>query len=127
MFNIRDLMHQSIPAAPNMVVLPAKFSVYSYSDRKPCACQKLGNSPGVGKCPAPGQSKICKCPTPRTDKAGNAPAIAQWGGGKTCARLELTDALSSKNFDILNVKNGNPKLIFSLFQCSDLTNSYSGS
>ena len=34
-----------------------------YSDRKPCTCQKLGNRPGAGKCPAPRQHKICKCPT----------------------------------------------------------------
>ena len=38
-------------------------------------CQKLGNGPGVGKFPAPGQWKICKCPTPGTDKAG------KWEGG----------------------------------------------
>ena len=36
--------------------------------------------PGVGKCPAPGQCKICKCPTPGTDKVGKCPAVA-WGGG----------------------------------------------
>ena len=82
--------------------------MYLYSDRKPHVCQKLVNSPGVGKCPAPRQRKICKCPTPSTDKAGNAPCnspVGGWGGGGTCAQLELTDALSRKNFDILDVKN----------------------
>ena len=122
-FNIRDPMHQSIPAAPNKLVLPVKFSVYLYSDRKPCACQKLGNSPGVGKCPVPGQSKICKCPTPRDWQGRQCPCNSP---GVTCAQLELTDALSSENFDILDIKNSNPKLIFSLFQCSGSTNSYSG-
>ena len=39
-------------------------AVYLYSDRKPCECQKFGVGPGVGKCPAPGQRKICKRPTP---------------------------------------------------------------
>ena len=51
-----------------------------YSDRKLRACQKLGVGPGVGKCPAPGQRKICKRPTPETDKAGKCPAKA--GGGR---------------------------------------------
>ena len=51
------------------------------SDKKPCACQKLGNSPGVGKCRAPGQSKICKCPSPGTDKVSKRPTIARGGGG----------------------------------------------
>ena len=32
------------------------------SDRKPRAYQKLGNSPRVGKCPAPRQGRIGKCP-----------------------------------------------------------------
>ena len=59
-----------------------------YSDRKPRACQELGVDPRVGKCPAPGQRKICKCPTPGTDEAGKCPAVA-WG---TWAELELTDA-----------------------------------
>ena len=53
-------------------------------------CQKLGNGPGVGKCPAPGQCKIYKCPTPGTDKAGKYPAVARGGGW---AQVELTDAL----------------------------------
>ena len=66
-------------------------------------CQKLGNNPGVGKCPSPGQRKFCKCPTPRTETAGKCPAVA-WGwcgglggegGGGSWAQLELTDALPS--------------------------------
>ena len=36
---------------------------------------------GVGKCPAPGQRKICKCPTPGTNMAGKFPAVARGGGG----------------------------------------------
>jgi len=35
--------------------------------------------------------------------------------------------LSNENVDVPDVKNGNRKLIFSFFQCSDSTNSYSGS
>ena len=124
-FNIVDLVDQSkIPAVPNVLVLPVKFSVYLYSDRKPRACQKLGNSPGVGKYPIPRQSKICKCPIPQDWQGGQCPHNS---AGRTCAQLELTDAWSSENFDILDVKNGNPKLIFSLFQCSGSTNLYSGS
>ena len=64
----------------NLLVFPVKPSVYLFSIRKPRACQKLGNGPGVGKCPAPGQCKICKCPTPGTDKAGKCPAVARGGG-----------------------------------------------
>ena len=39
-----------------------------------------GAGPGVGKCPVPGQRKICKCPTPGTDKAGKRPAVARGAG-----------------------------------------------
>ena len=54
-------------------------------------CQKLGNGPGVGKRPAPGQCKICKRPIPGTDKAGKCLAVAGGGGG--CgAQVELIDA-----------------------------------
>ena len=42
--------------------------VVKYSDRKLRACQKLGNSPVVGKCTAP-------------NKAGKCPAVAGGGGG----------------------------------------------
>ena len=82
---------------------PVKPSVSLYSDRKPPACQKLGNGPGVGKCPVPGQCKICKCPTPGTDKAGKCPAVARGGGGDW-AQVELTDALREllKNGPILS-------------------------
>ena len=89
--------------------------------------KSLGIALGLANARPLGRAKFANAPPPRTDMAGNAPAIAQWGGGGTCAQLELTVALSSENFDILDVKNGNPKLIFSLFQCSGLTNSYSGS
>ena len=55
--------------------------------------KKLGNSLGVGKCPAPKQCKICKCPIPGTDKAGKCPAVAPgW------AQVELTDALMVQQF-----------------------------
>ena len=56
------------------------------------------NGLGIGKCPARGYCKICKCPTPGTDKAGKFPAVAWsgggggWGGG-CLAQVELTDAL----------------------------------
>ena len=64
------------------------------TDRKPRACQKLGNGPGVGKCTAPGQCKMCKCLTPGTDKAGKCPTVARGeGGGVGLAPVELTDAL----------------------------------
>ena len=43
-----------------------------------------------------------------------------------CLRCELLGTLSNENVDAPDVKNGNRKLIFSLFQCSDSTNSYSG-
>ena len=42
--------------------------------------QKLENGPRVGKCPGPGQHKICKCPTPGTVKVGKCPAVARWVG-----------------------------------------------
>ena len=64
----------------NLLSFPVKSSVYFYSDRKPRAWKKVGNGPGVGKCPAPGQHKICKCPTRGTDKAGKCPAVARGGG-----------------------------------------------
>ena len=41
------------------------------------------------------KSKVCKCPTPRTNKSGKCPTVA-WGGGGgegTWVQLELTDAL----------------------------------
>ena len=37
------------------------------------------------------RGKICKCPTPGTDKLGKCPAVARGGEGR--AQLELTDAL----------------------------------
>ena len=58
-----------------------------------------GMAPGVGKCPAPGQCKICKCPIPGTDKAGKFPAVAGGGGG--WAQVELTDALASRMIFII--------------------------
>ena len=54
--------------------------------RKPRACHKLGDGPGVGKCPAPGQYKICKCSTSGIDKAGKCPAVARRGEGVGAGR-----------------------------------------
>ena len=63
-------------------------------NRKLHACQKLGNNPGVGKCPAPGQSKFCKYPTPPgLTKRANATQQPGGGGGGRWVQLELTDAL----------------------------------
>ena len=56
--------------------------------------------PGVGKCPAPGQCKICKCPTPGTDKAGKCPAVARGGAGQ----VELTDALEREDKNLKKTK-----------------------
>ena len=39
---------------------------------------------------------------------------------------DIIGTLTKENVDILDVKNGNWKLIFSLFQCSESTSSYSG-
>ena len=69
----------------NVIQLNQKTLIHIDSSnfvRKLPACQKLGNSPGIGKCPAPGQCKICKCP---------AVARARKGGGRW-AQVELTDA-----------------------------------
>ena len=87
----------SLTDEPICFFFPVISSVWLYSDRKPRACQKLGNSPGVGKCPAPGQRKICKYPTPWTKKAGKCPAVARrregrGEGGGGWAQLEMTDA-----------------------------------
>ena len=58
--------------------------------RKLSACQKLGGGPVVGKCPIPGQRKICYCLTPGTNKAGKCPTIArERGGGGVLVQLEL--------------------------------------
>ena len=53
----------------NLCISQFQPSVQLYSDRKPRA-KSSGMALGVGKCPAPGQCKICKCPTPGIDKAG---------------------------------------------------------
>ena len=58
-----------------------KSSVWLYSDKKPRACQKLGVA-------APGQRKICKCPTPGIDKAGKCPAVAWGDGGLGAAEID---------------------------------------
>ena len=77
--------------------------------------------PRVGKCPAPGQHKICKCPTPGTDKAAKCPVVDREGGGGGWAQLELTDALL-KAVSILRVcltlwENMRRPPLFALDQC----------
>ena len=63
----------------NLLSFPVKSSVLLYSDRKPRACQKLGNGPGVGKCPAPGQHKIRKCPAVGRGRGGGSGGLgAAW-------------------------------------------------
>ena len=56
-----------------------------------------GMAPEVGKCPAPGQCKICKCPTPGTDKVGKCPAVAR-GGGEAGRRFSHSISVISKGF-----------------------------
>ena len=52
---------------------------------------KAGNDPGVGKCPAHGQCKICKCPTSRDLQGGQMPGSSLGGGGEEdWAQVELT-------------------------------------
>ena len=60
---------------------------------------------GVGKCPAPGQHKICKCPTPGTEKAGKCPTVAGGGGGGW-VQLELTNAQLLEIIKYTLCKNG---------------------
>ena len=55
------------------------FCVVIFLQETACV-SKLGNGPEAGKCPAPGQCKICKCPTPGTDKAGKCPAVVRLMG-----------------------------------------------
>ena len=73
--------HLRPPPPPPSRADPRALAFFFALDGKPRACQKLENGPGVGKCPAPGQYKICKCPTPGTDKAGKCPAVARGGEG----------------------------------------------
>ena len=55
--------------------------------------KSLGMALGWGL--APRQHKICKSPTPGTDKVGKCPAVfRRWGGGGCWVQLELTDAYS---------------------------------
>ena len=91
-----------------------KCNIQHSEHQKECCClwqclltklfyQKLGNGPRVGKCPGPRQHKICKCPTPGTDKAGIS-AVA-WKGH--WAQLELTDALDAANCTFLKLLMNN--------------------
>ena len=74
-----------------MLVFPVKSSVLLYFDGKLRARQQLGNNPGVGKCPTPGQRKIGKCPTPGNDKAGKCPAVAGRGAWPSWRTDALVD------------------------------------
>ena len=56
--------------------------------------------PGVGKCPAPGQCKICKCPTPGLTRRENAPQ----GGRGGWVQVELTDALEREDKNLKKTK-----------------------
>ena len=60
---------------------------------KPSACQKLGKSPGVGKCPAPGSEKFAYYPPPGLKRQANAQQQPGGGGEGGWAQLELTDAI----------------------------------
>ena len=63
--------------------------------------------------PGPQEEQNLQMPHPQDWQGRQCPRNSPVGGREgTCAQLELTDALSRKNFDILDVKNGNPKLIF---------------
>ena len=46
---------------------------------------------------------------------------------RTVLAVIVKGTLSNENVDVADVKNGNQKLVFPLFQCPDLTNSDSGS
>ena len=52
---------------------------------KPSAYQKLGNSPGVGKCPAPGSEKFAYYPPPGLKRQANA---QQQPGGLGAAGID---------------------------------------
>ena len=91
---MKNLMHKinNMPLQPssifpvldrwaNLLAFPVKSSVYLYSNRKPRACQKLVGGPRVGKCPVPGQRKICKCLTHGTGwQAGQMPHSSRGAG-----------------------------------------------
>ena len=57
----------------NLLFFPVKPSVELYSDRKPRACQKLGNGPGVVYAQPPGSAKFANAPPPRLTRQVNAP------------------------------------------------------
>ena len=56
--------------------------------------------PGVGKCPAHGQCKICKCPTPGLTRRAEWPAVARGGW----VQVELTDALEREDKNLKKTK-----------------------
>ena len=62
---------------------PVISSVLLYSDRKPRACQRLGNSPGVGKCPALSSAQFANTRSPGLKRWANAPRWPGGGGGGT--------------------------------------------
>ena len=68
----------SLTDEPICFFFPVISSVLLYSYRKPRACQRLGNSPGVGKCPALGSAKFANTRSPGLKRWANA---LQWPGG----------------------------------------------
>ena len=78
------LQHFSLIAQSSSVILSIlmcdylfQFNVFLCNS----GVKSSGLAPGVGKCPAPGQRKLCKCPTPGTDKVGKCPEVVRGGGG----------------------------------------------
>ena len=63
------------------------FCLCSYILIGNCACQKLRNSPGVGKCLAPGQQKSLQMPHPWDWKGGQMPLSSPYHGTKKALLL----------------------------------------
>ena len=66
-------MHQSIPAPPNMVVLPAKFSTCTYiliGNRM--HVKSLGIALGLANARPPGRAKFANAPPPGLTRRENA-------------------------------------------------------
>ena len=75
-------MHQSIPAAPNMVVLPAKFSTCTYiliGNRM--HGKSLGIALGLANARPPGRAKFANAPPPGLTRQATPPQQPSGGGG----------------------------------------------
>ena len=70
---------------------------------------------------------LLKRPLPMTVKTGDLTCRTSDTDLKGRLRVVkgLIGTLSKENVDVPDVKNGNRRLIFSLFQCSHSTNTYS--